>query len=79
MICRVSVYAPGGAVSEEYRAQFANDNSKDVVTQEDYSVAVSGYANLANAPAGFKVVYGRNEIAVQALHQHIAEAISPFT
>jgi carnitine monooxygenase subunit len=75
MTCRAAVYALGGAVSEEYRAQFANDNSEDVVTQEDYSVAISGYANLANAPAGFKVVYGRNEIAVQALHLHIAKAI----
>jgi carnitine monooxygenase subunit len=75
MSCRVAVYAPGGVISDEYRAQFANDNCDDVVTREDYSVAVEGYANLVNAPAGFKVVYGRNEIAVQALHRSIAEAI----
>jgi hypothetical protein len=75
MSCRVAVYVPGGDVSAEYRAQFANDNCEDVVTQEDYRVAIDGYANLVNAPAGFKIVYGRNEIAVQALHRAIANHI----
>jgi carnitine monooxygenase subunit len=75
MSCHVAVYAPGGVVSEEYRAQFANDNCQDVVTREDYSVAIEGYANLASAPAGFQVVYGRNEVAVQSFHRHVAEAI----
>jgi phenylpropionate dioxygenase-like ring-hydroxylating dioxygenase large terminal subunit len=73
--CRVSVYAPGGFVSDEYRVQFANDNCEDVVTQEDYSVAVEGHKNLAAAPAGFKIVYGRNEIALQAFHRSVETAI----
>jgi nitrite reductase/ring-hydroxylating ferredoxin subunit len=76
MSCRVAVYVPRGDISAEYRAQFANDNCEDVVTQEDYRVAIDGYSNLVNAPAGFRVVYGRNEIAVQALHRSIAEVIA---
>jgi phenylpropionate dioxygenase-like ring-hydroxylating dioxygenase large terminal subunit len=75
MCCRVSVYAPGDAVSDEYRARFVNDNCDDEVTREDYSVAIEGYANLASAPAGFRVIYGRNEIAVQSFHRHVAERI----
>lgn len=76
MSCRVAVYAPGGVVSDEYRAQSANDNGEDVVTREDYSVAIAAYANLVHAPGDFKVIYGRNEIAVQALHRSIAKAIA---
>jgi phenylpropionate dioxygenase-like ring-hydroxylating dioxygenase large terminal subunit len=74
MRCRVAVYAAGGVVSDEYRAQFAAEGD-DVVTREDYSVAVEGYANLLAAPPGYRVVYGRNEIAVQSFHRHVAKAI----
>jgi len=75
MCCRVTVYAPGGEISSEYRAGFDNDNCDDVVTREDYSVATEGYANLVSAPAGFRVIYGRNEIAVQSFHRHVSERI----
>jgi nitrite reductase/ring-hydroxylating ferredoxin subunit len=75
MCCRVAVYVLFGAASEEYRLQFASDNGEDIVTREDYRVAVEGYANLVNAPAGFKLVYGRNEIAVQSVHRAIAKSI----
>ena len=75
MTCRFAVYAPGGSQSDEYRAGFAIDEAESEVTQEDYRIAVEGYANMVNAPADFKVVYGRNEIALQALHRSIAESI----
>jgi hypothetical protein len=48
---------------------------ESIVTQEDYQVAVDAYSNLAHAPPGFKLVYGRNEIALQAVHQSIRRAL----
>jgi phenylpropionate dioxygenase-like ring-hydroxylating dioxygenase large terminal subunit len=78
MSCHVTAYILPDTQTGEYRAaevEFAGDDSDSVVTQEDYRVAVEAYANLTNAPAGFKVVYGRNEIALQAFHRSICEAI----
>ncbi len=76
MTCHIAVYALRGAHADGHRAdEFAQDDAESDVTREDYRVAVEGYANLVNAPAGFTVVYGRNELALQALHRHIAEAI----
>lgn len=75
--CHFAVYAPFGIHSEEYRAtcEMAYDATATVVTTEDYRVASAGYANLMTAPPGFHTVLGANEIAVQAVQRHIAEAI----
>ena len=75
--CHFAVYAPFGILSEEYRAtcEMAYDMTAQVVTDEDYRVASAGYANLLTAPEGFHTVLGANEIAVQAVQRHIAEAI----
>ena len=78
MSCHVAAYVLRDIRLDEYRAkeaEFASDDNESIVTQEDYRVAVEAYANLVHAPAGFRVVYGRNEIALQALHRSIAEAI----
>lgn len=75
--CQFAVYAPFGIHSEEYRAtcEYAYDATATVVTTEDYRVASAGYANLLTAPPGFHTVLGANEIAVQAVQRHIADAI----
>jgi hypothetical protein len=57
----------------------AYDQTAEVVQTEDYRVASAGYANLMTAPDSFEVVLGANEIAVQAVQRHVAEAIGmPF-
>jgi phenylpropionate dioxygenase-like ring-hydroxylating dioxygenase large terminal subunit len=75
--CQFAVYAPFGIHSEAYRAtcEMAYDATAEVVQTEDYRVASHGYANLLSAPAGFRTVLGRNEIALQAVQRHIADAI----
>lgn len=79
--CQFGVYAPFGILSEEYRGTcvMAYDQTAEVVQTEDYRVASAGYLNLMTAPDGFEVVLGANEIAVQAVQRHVAEAIGmPF-
>jgi hypothetical protein len=80
--CQFGVYAPFGILSDEYRntCVTAYDQTATVVQTEDYRVASAGYANLKSAPDDFHVVLGANEIAVQAVQGHIAEAIGmPLT
>ncbi len=76
MTCRIAVYVSpcidGNVLPPG--VEFADD-AESGVTQEDYQVAIEGYANIARAPAGFKLVYGRNEIALQAFHRSIAAAL----
>jgi phenylpropionate dioxygenase-like ring-hydroxylating dioxygenase large terminal subunit len=76
MTCRIAVYVSPGPDGNALPpgVKFADDAESDV-TQEDYRVAVEGYANIARAPAGFKLVYGRNEIALQAFHRSVAGAL----
>lgn len=75
--CQFGVYAPFGILSEEYRQTcvMAYDATAEVVQTEDYRVASAGYANLLTAPDDFSVVLGANEIALQAVHRHVADAI----
>lgn len=75
--CQFAVYAPFGIIDEQYRStcEMAYDATAKVVQTEDYRVASAGYANLLEAPAGYEVVLGANEIALQAVHRHIAETI----
>jgi phenylpropionate dioxygenase-like ring-hydroxylating dioxygenase large terminal subunit len=49
----------------------AHDYIYQVVNTEDYSVSKEGQRNLMNAPPGFKVVFGRNEAALQDVHRSI--------
>jgi hypothetical protein len=74
MHCHTSAYAVRGIPPGEY-SRFAQDDSASDVTREDYGVAVGEYANLVTAPADFKTVFGRNEMALQAFHRSVAEAI----
>lgn len=76
--CQFAVYAPFGVESEAHQAmcEMAYDATATVVQTEDYRVASNGYANLLTAPDDYHVVLGSNENAVQAVHRHIADAIS---
>jgi nitrite reductase/ring-hydroxylating ferredoxin subunit len=53
----------------------AHDYIVQVVGSEDYSVSKEGQRNLEHAPAGFEVIFGRNEAALQNTHRHISDAI----
>jgi len=53
----------------------SHDYIVQVVTTEDYSVSREGQRNLANAPANYRVVFGRNEAALQDVHRNIARII----
>ena len=75
MSCRITVYEIGGDPGDERRAAFSEDDAESEVTKEDYRVAVDAYRNLLHAPPGFRLIYGRNEPALQSVHRHIAAAI----
>jgi nitrite reductase/ring-hydroxylating ferredoxin subunit len=76
MSCRIGVYETGRASDRcAARAEFGRDDAESEVTKEDYGVAVDAYSNLVSAPPGFKVVYGRNEPALQSFHRHVARVI----
>jgi phenylpropionate dioxygenase-like ring-hydroxylating dioxygenase large terminal subunit len=55
--------------------EVAHDFIEEVVSTEDYSVSKEGQRNLSYAPEGFRIVYGRNEIALQNVHKNIAAII----
>jgi nitrite reductase/ring-hydroxylating ferredoxin subunit len=73
----MSTYRGGDVPAETPDAAFegAHDFIQQVVTTEDYSVSKEGQRNLEHAPEGFKIVYGRNEFALQNTHRHIAAII----
>ena len=73
-VCRIAVYGVQNCSAQEAPAGFI-DEARNVVTEEDYGVAIGAHANLAVAPAGFHVIYGRNEPGLQAFHRAVAEAI----
>jgi phenylpropionate dioxygenase-like ring-hydroxylating dioxygenase large terminal subunit len=73
-----AIYAPKGNNDPAYLEQVvaAYDGTAYVVMTEDYMVAAEGWQSLKNAPKDFKVLYGKNEIALQSLHHGIEDAIS---
>jgi phenylpropionate dioxygenase-like ring-hydroxylating dioxygenase large terminal subunit len=73
-----AIYAPKGNNDPAYLEQVvaAYDGTAYVVMTEDYMVAAEGWLSLKNAPKGFKVLYGKNEIALQNLHHGIEDALS---
>jgi len=77
MSCCISVYAPPSVARDEgrVRREFPFDDGESEITKEDYRVAVESQRNLESAPEGFKVVYGRNEPALQAVHRAIHSRI----
>lgn len=75
MVCEFAVYAPGGVRDAVHRAEVeaAYDITETVVRTEDYAQAARSRANLRTAPAGFELILGANEVALQRLHANIAE------
>jgi phenylpropionate dioxygenase-like ring-hydroxylating dioxygenase large terminal subunit len=73
--CQISVYGTLQAPWGEETVPGFVDEARNVVTEEDYRVAIGAQANLAVAPEGFRVIYGRNEPGLQAFHCAVAEAI----
>jgi hypothetical protein len=65
--------APAETPDEAFIA--AHDYIVEVVRTEDYSVSKQGQRNMAHAPPGFQLVFGRNEAALQGVHRHVADVI----
>lgn len=72
-----AVYAQREHDTPEHRAEVADayDATARVVLTEDYTTASRAWANLAAAPPDFRVVIGRNEIALQDFQRNVAKAI----
>lgn len=77
MTCRFSVYAPGGVRNEAHRAETEAGYTltEEVVRTEDYAQAEASFASLREAPDGFAVMLGANEIALQRFHRAVGEAV----
>jgi len=72
-----AVYARADNDTPEHREEVtqAYEATAHVVRTEDYATASLAWANLATAPADFRVVLGRNEIALQDYQRNVAQAI----
>jgi hypothetical protein len=47
----------------------------EIVGAEDYRVAREGWRSLANAPPGYRFVFGRSESLLHRYHRDLAERI----
>ena len=72
-----AVYAHRDHDSPAHREEVAQayDATAHVVQTEDYTTASLAWANLATAPSGFRVLLGRNEIALQDFQRNVAQAV----
>jgi hypothetical protein len=77
MSCRISAYALSDLSPSDYHAEphSGKSDAESDVTREDYQTAVDSYRNLVHAPPGFRILYGRNEPALQAFHRSIAQVL----
>lgn len=69
----MATYRPVGENSAEQIEQYENltDYIINVIETEDYSLCADGQPNLDSSPADFKLVFGRNECALQSIHRNI--------
>ncbi|HEX6572751.1 MAG TPA: aromatic ring-hydroxylating dioxygenase subunit alpha [Steroidobacteraceae bacterium] len=76
-VTKMSIYAPKGVDTAENRAEIeqAFDGIVGLVRDEDYSVTGESWRNLQHLPAGSRMVYGRQELALQNLHRWIARTL----
>src|SRR5581483_5521587 len=76
-LTRMAIYAPHGISTAEYRAEVeaAFQGIAKLVQDEDYSVTGESWRNLGFMPEGSRMAYGRQELAVQHLHQWIARSL----
>lgn len=62
--------APAPEIDPEAWAQ-THAIVEKVLIEEDYAMAAEQHANLASAPAGQPMIYGRNEQGIQFFHEEI--------
>jgi carnitine monooxygenase subunit len=76
-LTRMTTYAPHGVSTPEYRAEVevAFRAMAQLVQDEDYSVTGESWRNLKFMPASSRMAYGRQELAVQHVHQWIARSL----
>jgi phenylpropionate dioxygenase-like ring-hydroxylating dioxygenase large terminal subunit len=77
LVTHVETYGPVEvADTAEYQAEAASSLEAIVrlVQDEDYDVTGESWKNFLSMPAGAKVVYGRQELALQHSHQWFARA-----
>ena len=71
--------ATQGAMDEALYARVASDPqvawASPVLELQTLAVSREGQRNLANAPRGHRMVFGRNEAALQDVHRNIAHVI----
>lgn len=72
-----TLYAPSDRLDGDSRAvaEMGFDVARNIIENEDFSMASSAQQNFLAAPDGFQVHYGRNEPALQHLHRDLAEAV----
>jgi len=77
MVTRMTTYAPHGLNSPEQRAEVeaAFRAVVSLVQGEDYVVTGESWKNFLALPKNRRVVYGRQELAVQHSHQWIARSL----
>jgi hypothetical protein len=77
MVTRMTTYAPQAVNSPEYRAEVEDGfrAMANLVQNEDYAVTGESWRNFSFMPPGSRVVYGRQELAVQHAHQWIAKSL----
>jgi phenylpropionate dioxygenase-like ring-hydroxylating dioxygenase large terminal subunit len=76
-VTRMAIYAPSGMDGAQDRVEIeqAFDGITSLVRDEDYSVTGESWGNLRHLPAGSRLLYGRQELAVQHLHRWIATTL----
>jgi hypothetical protein len=72
----LDTYKHGASPTDKDRHlyQTGHDLILKVVGSEDYAVRAGAQRNLRHAPPGFRSIVGRNELGVQNVHRHLAEA-----
>jgi len=78
MVTRMTTYAPHGVNSDEDRAEVESAflAMADLVGKEDYAVTGEAWSNFAAMPKGSKIVYGRQEVAVQNFHRKVDQVLA---
>jgi carnitine monooxygenase subunit len=77
LLTRMSIYSPTGDISDAVRAevQEAFRSIVALVQYEDYDVTGESWTNFLAMPPGSRIVYGRQELAVQHAHRWFARKL----
>lgn len=77
-LTRMTIYAPNGVSTPEYRAEIeaAFQGIVKLVQDEDYAVTGESWRNLQFLPPGSRMTYGRQELALQHVHRWFAKTLA---